>query len=112
MSLEENIKKWVEYDSTIKRYNELIRSTRESKRLLENRIHNDISSYSKKPVINISDGVLKFTKLHVQQPLSYKLIENSLSRIINDKHQIESIIDVIKNNRESKEQNVIKRYYR
>lgn len=112
MSLEENIKKWVEYDSLIKNYNEKIKSFREKRQEVESSIHRTVDSYEKKPVINISDGTLKFTKTNIQQPLSYKLIENGLQRIIKSEDQINRIINTIRETRNIKEINTIKRYYR
>ena len=112
MSLEQNIKKWVEYDSLLKAYGEKIKELRESKNNIEKQIHSSISSYDKKPVIQISDGILKFNTATVQQPLSYKLIESSLIQSIDDKEEVKKIINIIRQNRSSRECNVIKRYYR
>jgi len=112
MTLEENIKKWVEYDTLIKNYNEKIKSLREKRQEVENSIHRNVELYEKKPVINISDGTLKFAKANIQQPLSYKLIENGLQRIIKNEEQINRIINTIRETRNIKEINTIKRYYR
>ncbi len=112
MSLEQNIKKWVEYDSLLKAYNEKIKELRMDKNNIEKQIHSSISSYSKKPVIQISDGVLKFNKATVQQPLSYKLIENSLNQSIQNEDEVKRIMNIIRQNRTSKECDIIKRYYR
>ena len=112
MTLEENIKKWVEYDTLIKNYNEKIKSLREKRQEVETSIHRNVESYEKKPVINISDGTLKFAKTNIQQPLSYKLIENGLQKIIKNEDQINRIINTIRETRNIKEINRIKRYYR
>lgn len=112
MSLDESVKKWVEYDTLIRQYSDKIKLLRESKNNVEQRIHENISSYSKKPVIKISDGILKFNTVNVQQPLSYKLIENSLNNIIKNQNQIDIIMEAIKSNRNSRQCDTIKRYYR
>lgn len=112
MTFEDDIKKWVEYDSLIKIYNEKIKELKNNKNNIEDKIHLHINSYEKKPIINISDGVLKFSKINVQQPLSYKLIDNSLNKIIKNENQRKLIIDTIKENRLVKECQVIKRLYR
>jgi hypothetical protein len=112
MSLDENIKKWVENDTLLRQYTEKIKLLRENKTNIEERIQENISSYSKKPIIKISDGILKFNTVNVQQPLSYKLIESSLNNIIKNKHQIDTIIEAIKTNRTIRQCNTIKRYYR
>ncbi len=112
MSLEENVKKWVEYDTLIRLHNDKIKELRNSKCDIEKNIHSHISKYNKKPIINISDGVLKFSKVNIQQTLSYKLIENSIQNIISNKEKVEEIMKSIRNNRTSKEVDVIKRYYR
>ena len=112
MSLEDNIKKWVEYDSLIKAHNEKIRQLRSQRHNTEEQILNSIKEQEKKPIINISDGVLKFSTISVQQPLSYRLIENSLKKIIKNEHQTVLIMNTIRENRTSKEYDAIKRYYR
>tara|TARA_Y100001980_G_C14260130_1_gene101901 strand:- start:70 stop:408 length:339 start_codon:yes stop_codon:yes gene_type:complete len=112
MSFEDNIKKWVEYDTMIKMYSEKIKELKEKKNNVEDKIHDHINTYNKKPIINISDGVLKFSKVKIQQPLSYKLIDNSLNKIIKNDNQREIILNAIKESRMSKECQVIKRFYR
>lgn len=112
MSLDENIKKWVEYDTLIRQYSDKIKSLRESKTNVEQRIHENISTYSKKPVIKISDGILKFNTVNVQQPLSYKFIEHTLNNVIKNSNQIDIIMEAIKSNRNSRQYDTIKRYYR
>lgn len=112
MSLEENVKKWVEYDTLIRLHSDKIKELRNSKCDIEKNIHSHISNYNKKPIINISDGVLKFSKVNIQQTLSYKLIENSIQNIISNKEKVEEIMKSIRSNRTSKEVDVIKRYYR
>ena len=48
MSLDENVKKWVEYDTLIRQYSDKIKLLRESKTNVEQRIQENISTYSKK----------------------------------------------------------------
>lgn len=111
-SLEENIKKWVEYDTYLKKYQQMMKDLREKREEVENEIHMQVSSRGTKPIINISDGLLKFSKTTVQQPLSYKLIETSLKKITDNDVEINKIMDVIRSSRSTKECNVIKRYYK
>tara|TARA_B110000305_G_C19424415_1_gene632743 strand:+ start:236 stop:574 length:339 start_codon:yes stop_codon:yes gene_type:complete len=112
MDLDKNIKKWVEYDSLIKQFSEKIKLLREDKLKVENNIHETISSYKNKPTIRISDGILKFNTVNIQQPISYKLIENSLRKVIKSESQLNILMNTIKETRSTKQIDVIKRYYR
>lgn len=112
MDLDKNIKKWVEYDSLIKQFSEKIKLLREDKLEVENNIHEIISSYKNKPTIRISDGILKFNTVNIQQPISYKLIENSLRKVIKSESQLNILMNTIKETRSTKQIDVIKRYYR
>ena len=112
MSLDQDVKKWVETDTLIKIHLEKIRQLREQKQSMENNILKTVSKYDKKPIINITDGTLKFCKVNVQQPLSYKLIQTSLEKTLNSEREVECIMNAIRNERGNRECDVIKRYYR
>lgn len=111
MSFENNIKMWVEYDNLIRAHNDKIKTLREKKRFIENKLHTESLEQQKRPIVKISDGTLRFSKVSTQQQLSYKLIEQSLKTIIPNEEQVERIIQCIKENRNSQEIQVIKRNY-
>ena len=102
---------WVEYDNLIRAHNDKIKMLREKKKQVENQLHIESAQQQKKTIVRISDGTLRFSKMSIQQPLSYKLIEQSLRSIIPSEQQVERIIQCIKDNRISEETNIIRRNY-
>lgn len=109
---EENIKNWVSLDNEIKIIQEKIKILREKKlNLSENINHYVITNKLENVTIQISDGKLKFGKTHTSQPLTFKFLEESLSEIISNKEQVNTIITHIKNKRTTKTTQDIKRYY-
>tara|TARA_Y100000992_G_C21274213_1_gene498925 strand:+ start:3994 stop:4329 length:336 start_codon:yes stop_codon:yes gene_type:complete len=111
MSLENNIKEWVNYDNHINELNNKIKDLKDKRNIKEDEIHSLLRTKDKLPIIQISDGLLKFTTQNVQQPLSFKFIESCLLEKFN-KNDVNSIIQYIKNKRISKENFVIKRFYK
>tara|TARA_R110002072_G_scaffold22_5_gene130 strand:- start:4138 stop:4479 length:342 start_codon:yes stop_codon:yes gene_type:complete len=112
MSFESNIKQWVGYDNQIKELNDKIKGLREKK----NNISTDILNYVNEKEINgsivkISDGKLKFSNVKVQPPLTFKFIESCLNEIISEEEKVKQIINYIKEKRESKYVEEIKRFY-
>ena len=61
--------------------------------------------------MKISDGNLKFTTVKVTTPLTFKFIEKCLNEIINNSKQVEQIINYLKEKRENKYVEEIKRFY-
>tara|TARA_Y100000589_G_C26772050_1_gene474205 strand:+ start:133 stop:474 length:342 start_codon:yes stop_codon:yes gene_type:complete len=112
MSFEENIKKWVALDNKIKSYNDNLRSLREDR----NNAEKEIMSYATNTLpdnaaIKISDGILKFSNIKQQQPLTYKYIQECLMKIIDDEEKVNEIISFIKENKPEKISKGIKRSY-
>jgi len=112
MSFESNIKEWVGYDNQIKELNYKIKSLREKK----NNLSNDILIYVNdkeinQSVVKISDGKLKFTTVKVQTPLTFKFVESCLNEIISEEEKVKQIIDHLKEKRETKYVEEIKRFY-
>ena len=112
MSFESNIKQWVGYDNQIKDLNNKMKILRENK----NNLSNDIFNYVKEKNINdsiikISDGKLKFAAVKVQAPITFKFLEKCLNEIISEKDKVDQIIKYIKENRETKYVEEIKRFY-
>ena len=113
MSFEDNIKKWVSYDNEIKQINEKLKQLREKKNNLSLDIFNYVNENNiNDSVVKINDGKLKFTNVKVMQPLTYKFIEESLLEIINDKDNVKQIINYLKQKRDGKYVEEIKRFYR
>jgi flagellar basal body P-ring protein FlgI len=87
----------------LKLIHEKTKEIRENK----NKITHDICNYIQNKnltntKIEISDGELKMYEKKEYSPLTFSYIEDSLSKIITDKSQINYIIQFLKQNREIK----------
>lgn len=111
-SLEENIQQWVQIDNQVKLYADKIKSLREAK----NQVSDKITSYVEtneltNARIQISDGLLKFQNTKVTPPLTFKFVERCLNDVIPNEKQVEQIIQYIKEKREFRYTSEIKRIY-
>jgi len=112
MSFEENVKKWVVLDNKIKSLNNEIKTLRQEKSEMTDSIFEYIKSNNlSNAIIKISDGNLKFNQIRQANPLTFKYLEQCLSRCINNKEKMEYIFNYIKNSREYKYVDDIKRTY-
>jgi len=112
MSFENNIKTWVTYDNEIKELNNKLKKLREQKNNLTNDIFNYVNDKNiSNTNIKINGGNLKFTNIKVTSPLTFKFITNCLNEIINNPEQVQQIIDYLKEKRENKYVEEIKRFY-
>ena len=112
MNFSENIKQWASIDSEIRKLNEMIKTKREKK----NEILKNINEYKNgnnlnNTLIKISDGSLKFTSIKQFQPITYCYIKDCLKEIIDDEEQVEFIINYLKEKRNYKVVEDIKRIY-
>ena len=106
------IKEWVTIDNELRELSLKTKSLREKKNNLNNNVINYIETNNlDNAIIKISDGTLKFNYTNVSQPLTFKYINECLNDIINDKNQVEIIINYIKNKRNVKSIMDIKRNY-
>lgn len=112
MSFEQTIQQWISLDDEIKIYTEKLKVLREKKNNLEKKatqMVNDnklLNSY-----IKINNSNLKIVNTKITSPLTFKYLENSLGKIIQNNDQVQRILTFIKNNRETKIIQEIKRYY-
>lgn len=112
MSFTDNIKSWVTHDNKIKNLNEQLRSLREERNNLESQILNYIKTNQlHNKTITISDGELKYKTSRQSAPLTYKFIQDCLSKCIKNNDQVDLIMKFIKEQREFKETEEIKRQY-
>lgn len=108
----ENIKQWVTIDSQLKIVNEKTKKMRDMKSELTQHICNyKQASNLKTNKISISDGTLSFYEKKDYSPLTYTYVEKCLGELIQDKKQVEYIIQYMKNNREITISNDIRRTY-
>jgi hypothetical protein len=111
MNFENKIQQWVSIDNEIKTLNEKVKLLRDSR----NNLSQNIITYANeqklsKSTIKISDGKIKFTNTKIQEPLTFKYIENTLAEIITNETQLKYIIEYLKNKRSIKIITEMKRY--
>ena len=108
----EDVKKWVDYDNRIEGYNSKIKSLKEEKLILSNKISSHMeNNQMANTVINISDGKLKLVEQNISAPLTYKFLEENLTKYFNgDSQKTKDIVDFLKQNRQVKKNTFLKRY--
>lgn len=112
MSFQENIQLWVSLDNKLKKINEQGRTIRQEKNELSENILSYVKSNNlENATIKISDGKLRFGTTKLSTPLTYKYVQECLSDYIKDEEKVEEIITYMKNKREIKESEEIKRVY-
>ena len=111
--MEEIIKEWVQLDNQSRIYNDKLKTIRERKQALLDKMTEENETFSNElhnKTINISDGRLIFSNTRVSTPLSYKFLQSHLGTIIRNESQVEQIIKYLKQNREIKLVPEIKRF--
>lgn len=112
MSFEESIKQWVTIDNTIKELNGKIKELRSSKNELTNEINDFVNANDlKHATVKISDGQIKFQNVKVTKPITLKFIKECLSDCISNEESVDKIMEHIKESRDSKYVEDIKRFY-
>jgi hypothetical protein len=112
MNFEQTLQQWLILDNEIKNYNEKIKEIRTKQKNIEEILtkyagnNNLLNSH-----IRISNDRLKFVNTKVTSPLTFKYLEKSLREIIKNEDQVNTIINHIKNSRESKIVPELKRFY-
>jgi hypothetical protein len=81
-----------------------------------NNLQDNITSYVEEnnldnAIIEISDGNLKFNSYKQSSPLTFKYINKCLNECISDEDTVDKLMNYIKEKREVKYQNGIKRSY-
>lgn len=112
MSLEENIKRWVNLDNQLNLLKDKNKILSEERKNIETNILNYVEENNlENATAKISDGKLKFITNKQTSPLTFKNVEESLLFFINDEKKVKEILEHIKNNREIKYVKNIKRYF-
>jgi hypothetical protein len=111
MTFTEDIQQWVAIDNQQRKLNERIRDLRCEKHSLNDQIirYVETNNLSTKTV-EISDGRLRFVNTRITTPLTLRYVQKCLNEIISDDNTAEEIFNYIKNNREDKHVQDIKRY--
>ena len=111
MSFEREIQQWVTLDNEIKILNEKARGLREKRGILEKSITTQAQSNNLSNAnIKISDGNLRFINTKVTEPLTFRYLEKSLNEVIKNESQVKSIVEYIKQKRNTKIVQEIKRF--
>ena len=113
MSFENNIKQWVHYDNEIKKLNNELKNLRNKKNTITTDIFNHVNENSlNSSIIKISDGNLRFVNSKTANPLTFTFVEECLNQIISDQEKVKQIINFIKQKRQYKYVDDIKRLYK
>lgn len=108
----ENVKLWVQIDSQLKMINEKTKTLREKKTEALNKINTFVKDNEMQNTkIEITDGELRFYEKKEYSPLTYSYLQESLGKIISDPKQVEFIMNYLKDNRQVKTVEDIKRNY-
>jgi len=92
------VQQWVQLDNQLKVYQEKIKEWREKRNALEKEIIQHASLH-KLENVPIEGGKLKITSVNVQEPITLKYLERTLSDIIRDETQSKQIFELIKQKR-------------
>ena len=111
MSFENKIQQWVQIDNQVKKLNDQVKQLREQRNSLETNLTsyvktNNITDAS----IKINNDKIKFVDTKIPEPLTFKYLEKTLGEIINNKTQVQAIMEHIKQKRTFKIVPEIKRF--
>lgn len=115
-SVVDNVKMWVRLDNRIKTLNEEVKNLREEKKNSETTIMvwaDGLIQQGQKPSININDGKLRVVETKQVAPLTLKYLEERLTACLGEEQrsQIDAIMQDIRDNREYKVVQEVKRVY-
>ena len=109
----ENVRKWVILDTQLKMINEKTKDMRDAKHTSAALICEYMKSNGiQDKKIEIHDGDLKIYEKKEYSPLTYSYIEECLDKIITNKSQVEYILKFLKENREIKTVQDIRRNFK
>jgi|TARA_B100001173_G_C16029677_1_gene566035 hypothetical protein len=112
-TLTNKIKRWVQLDTQLKVINERTKLMRDERGRLSGEICMDLNSagISKQKII-LPDGDLKVYEKKDYSPLTFGFLEQHLGTIMSDPQQVSYVIDYLKQKREIKCSNDLKRTYK
>jgi uncharacterized protein with von Willebrand factor type A (vWA) domain len=111
MSFENQIQQWVQIDNQLKQLNDKAKELRDKRNSLEQNITTHaFSNNLSNSTVKISDGKLRFVNTKVQEPLTFKYLEKTLSEIIKNESQVKIMMEHIKQKRAVKVVPEIKRF--
>ena len=110
-NFEDDIKEWVSIDNELKKINERAKELREKKANKTELIVDYVEELNTNPVVQISDGQLRFITSKYTSPLTFKHVQSCLERCLNNKEDVDYIIKYIKESRTTTHSLDIKRLY-
>jgi hypothetical protein len=112
-TLTNKIKRWVQLDTQLKVINERTKLMRDERGQLSGEICMDLNSAGiSKQKIMLPDGDLKVYEKKDYSPLTFGFLEQHLGTIMSDPQQVSYVIDYLKQKREIKCSNDLKRTYK
>ena len=109
----EKIRRWVLLDNQLKMIHEKTKEIREEKNGLNTEIcHYLETNQMKYRKIGIHDGEIKMHEKKEYSPLSFSFLEKHLGKIMTDENQLHAVLEYLKENREIKLSNELKRSYK
>ena len=112
MSFSDNIKEWVSIDDEIKQLNTSLREKREQRnRVLADIIHHKTSNGLDNKTIKYNNQMLKFTVTRQYQSITYDFLRSCLTELIDEPDQVDLMMKYIKDKRNYKNVEDIKRFY-
>jgi len=107
------VRRWVVLDSQLKLINDKTKVLREEKQQLSAQIcHHLENTGNAHRKIMIHDGDLKIHEKKEYSPLTFGFLEKHLGKIMSDPKQVEFVIQYLKEQREVKTSNDLKRSYK
>jgi hypothetical protein len=107
MNFEQEIEEWINIDNEMKKTVDYLNKLKERK----TKVHDKLLSYAKhKSIIQYKQDKLKFISVNSYQPLTFLYIDKCLREIIKRDEQVTQIINYIKQKREIKIIEDIKRF--
>ena len=111
MSFENQIQQWVSYDNQVKTLSDKIKEIKNKRNELEDNITKYASTNNlSNSTVQISDGKLRFVNTKIQEPITFKYLEKTLSEVIKNESQVKLIIEHLKQKRSIKIVPEIKRF--
>lgn len=103
-----NVQNWMTYDNQMKRLAAASKQLKQKKNELNDKILDFMSKYNIED-LNTKEGVIRYKKTYIKQPLTQKLIKEKLNDMFKDNETDLERINEIFNNREKIEKTSLRR---
>jgi hypothetical protein len=103
-----NVQNWMTYDNQMKRLAAASKQLKQKKNELNEKILDFMSKYNIED-LNTKEGVIRYKKTYIKQPLTQKLIKEKLNDMFKDNETDLERINEIFNNREKIEKTSLRR---